>query len=131
MLRNHARSYAFAALEAIKPGAPHVHEGGNLLRAWHIRKGDIADGFMPSAVLDVPMPYPDCQRPTASLVPVVFAAMFSGERDALPNRQPGAPDLRRRASRLDDEAALLAFMASDGDSPCESCLRMRQNRRMG
>jgi CO/xanthine dehydrogenase Mo-binding subunit len=32
-------------LEAIKPGAPHVHEGGNLLRAWHIRKGDVADGF--------------------------------------------------------------------------------------
>jgi hypothetical protein len=39
---------------------------------------DIADGFNPSAVLDVPMPYPDCQRPTVSLVPVVFAAMFSG-----------------------------------------------------
>jgi hypothetical protein len=39
---------------------------------------DIADGFMPSAVLDVPMPYPDCQRPTLSLVAVVFAALFSG-----------------------------------------------------
>jgi hypothetical protein len=39
---------------------------------------DIADGFIPSAVLDVPMPYPDCQRPTVSLVPVVFAALLSG-----------------------------------------------------
>src|SRR2546421_6025276 len=26
--------------EALRPGAPHVHEGGNLLPAWHIRKGD-------------------------------------------------------------------------------------------
>src|SRR4029434_6778351 len=29
-------------LEAMKPGAPHVHAGGNLLRAWHICKGDMA-----------------------------------------------------------------------------------------
>src|SRR2546428_1081553 len=31
--------------EALRPGAPHVHEGGNLLRAWHIRKGDAAEAF--------------------------------------------------------------------------------------
>src|SRR5437667_5534126 len=31
--------------EALRPGAPHVHEGGNLLRAWHIRKGDATEGF--------------------------------------------------------------------------------------
>src|SRR5262247_3920135 len=29
-------------VEAMKPGAPQVHNGGNLLRAWHIRKGDAA-----------------------------------------------------------------------------------------
>src|SRR5262247_994290 len=29
-------------VEAVKPGAPQVHDGGNLLRAWHIRKGDAA-----------------------------------------------------------------------------------------
>jgi CO/xanthine dehydrogenase Mo-binding subunit len=32
-------------LEAMKPGAPAVHDGGNLLRAWHIRKGEVAEGF--------------------------------------------------------------------------------------
>jgi len=31
--------------EALRPGAPHVHEGGNLLRAWHIRKGDATEAF--------------------------------------------------------------------------------------
>src|SRR5216683_3103316 len=31
--------------EALWPGAPHVHEGGNLLRAWHIRKGDATEAF--------------------------------------------------------------------------------------
>ena len=30
---------------ALETGAPHVHEGGNLLRAWHIRKGDVAEGL--------------------------------------------------------------------------------------
>jgi len=38
-------------LEAMKPGAPHVHDGGNLLRAWHIRKGDAADGFTRAEVV--------------------------------------------------------------------------------
>src|SRR5437667_2167300 len=30
---------------ALRPGEPHVHEGGNLLRAWHIRKGDATEAF--------------------------------------------------------------------------------------
>ena len=38
-------------LEAMKPGAPPVHEGGNLLRAWHIRKGDVAEGFKRAEVV--------------------------------------------------------------------------------
>ena len=38
-------------LEALEGGAPRVHEGGNLLRAWHIRKGDAASGFERSAVV--------------------------------------------------------------------------------
>ncbi|HTY78487.1 MAG TPA: xanthine dehydrogenase family protein molybdopterin-binding subunit [Candidatus Bathyarchaeia archaeon] len=35
----------YDSLAALEPAAPHVHEGGNLLRAWHIRKGDTAEGF--------------------------------------------------------------------------------------
>ncbi len=41
----------YDAHEAMKPGAPHVHDGGNLLRAWHIRKGDAADGFRGADVI--------------------------------------------------------------------------------
>jgi CO/xanthine dehydrogenase Mo-binding subunit len=32
-------------LTALEPGAPRVHEDGNLLRSWHLRSGDIAQGF--------------------------------------------------------------------------------------
>ena len=32
-------------IAALEPGAPHVHPGGNVLRRWHLRKGDIAEGF--------------------------------------------------------------------------------------
>ncbi len=32
-------------VEALRPEAPHVHDGGNVLRRWHLRKGDVADGF--------------------------------------------------------------------------------------
>jgi CO/xanthine dehydrogenase Mo-binding subunit len=32
-------------LAALAPGAPAVHEGGNVLRRWHIRRGDAAEGF--------------------------------------------------------------------------------------
>src|SRR5215831_12526310 len=32
-------------IEALRPDAPAVHDGGNVLRRWHLRKGDIADGF--------------------------------------------------------------------------------------
>src|SRR5882672_12303646 len=37
--------------EALRPGAPHVHEGGNLLRAWHIRKGDATEAFARADVI--------------------------------------------------------------------------------
>ena len=37
--------------DALRPGAPKVHEGGNLLRAWHIRKGDIGEGFRRAEVV--------------------------------------------------------------------------------
>src|SRR5499426_1407857 len=37
--------------EAMKPGAPQVHDGGNLLRAWHIRKGDAAAGLARAEVV--------------------------------------------------------------------------------
>lgn len=30
---------------ALDPGAPHVHPGGNVLRRWHLRKGDATAGF--------------------------------------------------------------------------------------
>jgi CO/xanthine dehydrogenase Mo-binding subunit len=32
-------------LEALDPGAPAVHDGGNVLRRWHLRRGDVATGF--------------------------------------------------------------------------------------
>jgi len=32
-------------LEALRPEAPAVHEGGNVLRRWHLRTGDTAAGF--------------------------------------------------------------------------------------
>ena len=34
-----------SAATALAPEAPHVHEGGNVLRRWHLRKGDVAAGF--------------------------------------------------------------------------------------
>src|SRR5215475_6511487 len=38
-------------IEAMKPEAPQVHDGGNLLRAWHIRKGDAAAGLARAEVV--------------------------------------------------------------------------------
>jgi CO/xanthine dehydrogenase Mo-binding subunit len=38
-------------LAALDPAAPHVHEGGNVLRRWHLRRGDIAEGFRRAAVV--------------------------------------------------------------------------------
>ena len=35
----------YDALTALEPGAPRVHDSGNLLRSWHLRSGDIAQGF--------------------------------------------------------------------------------------
>ena len=36
---------------ALSPEAPHVHEGGNVLRRWHLRKGDVALGFRQADVV--------------------------------------------------------------------------------
>ena len=36
---------------ALRPEAPHVHEGGNVLRRWHLRKGDVALGFRQADVV--------------------------------------------------------------------------------
>ena len=32
-------------MSALEPGAPQVHEGGNVLRRWHLRKGDLDAGW--------------------------------------------------------------------------------------
>jgi CO/xanthine dehydrogenase Mo-binding subunit len=32
-------------LDALRPDAPAVHDGGNVLRRWHLRQGDVAEGF--------------------------------------------------------------------------------------
>jgi CO/xanthine dehydrogenase Mo-binding subunit len=32
-------------LAALAPDAPAVHDGGNVLRRWHLRTGDVAEGF--------------------------------------------------------------------------------------
>src|SRR2546430_3508271 len=36
-------------LAALDPSAPHVHDGGNVLRRWHLRSGDVARGFSEAA----------------------------------------------------------------------------------
>jgi CO/xanthine dehydrogenase Mo-binding subunit len=41
----------FDPLEALRPGAPAVHEGGNVLRRWHVRRGDVAEGFRRAEVV--------------------------------------------------------------------------------
>ncbi|MBI2161370.1 MAG: xanthine dehydrogenase family protein [Candidatus Rokubacteria bacterium] len=38
-------------LVALEPGAPEVHEGGNVLRRWHLRAGDVTEGFRRAAVV--------------------------------------------------------------------------------
>jgi len=38
-------------LAALESGAPAVHDGGNLLRSWHLRSGDVARGFSEAAVV--------------------------------------------------------------------------------
>ncbi|MEK7385714.1 MAG: molybdopterin cofactor-binding domain-containing protein, partial [candidate division NC10 bacterium] len=38
-------------LAALEPGAPEVHEGGNVLRRWHLRTGDVAEGFRQAAIV--------------------------------------------------------------------------------
>ena len=38
-------------VEALRPDAPHVHEGGNVLRRWHLRTGDVAEGFRRADVI--------------------------------------------------------------------------------
>jgi CO/xanthine dehydrogenase Mo-binding subunit len=39
------RPGVYDPIEALRPEAPAVHDGGNVLRRWHLRKGDIAEGF--------------------------------------------------------------------------------------
>lgn len=41
----------FSALEGMQPGAPPVHEKGNVIQHFKIRKGDVAQGFSQSAVI--------------------------------------------------------------------------------
>ena len=38
-------------LEAMKQGAPKVHESGNILQRWHVRKGDVGSGFEEADVI--------------------------------------------------------------------------------
>lgn len=38
-------------LAALEPGAPAVHDGGNVLRRWHLRRGDVAEGFRQADVV--------------------------------------------------------------------------------
>ena len=41
----------FTPDDALAPGAPLVHESGNLLAQWRIARGDLADGFARAAVV--------------------------------------------------------------------------------
>src|SRR5438093_336109 len=38
-------------IAALAPDAPKVHDSGNLLRSWHLRAGDLAQGFARAAVV--------------------------------------------------------------------------------
>ena len=38
-------------MAALAPDAPKVHDSGNLLRSWHLRSGDVAQGFARAAVV--------------------------------------------------------------------------------
>jgi CO/xanthine dehydrogenase Mo-binding subunit len=38
-------------IAALDPAAPAVHEGGNVLRRWHLRRGDVAEGFRQADVV--------------------------------------------------------------------------------
>jgi CO/xanthine dehydrogenase Mo-binding subunit len=39
------RPGVYDPMDALRPDAPAVHEGGNVLRRWHLRHGDVAEGF--------------------------------------------------------------------------------------
>src|SRR6266446_7007059 len=41
----------FDPLDALRPEAALVHEGGNVLRRWRLRKGDVGEGFRRAAVV--------------------------------------------------------------------------------
>src|SRR5262245_8104880 len=41
----------FDPVEALRPGAAEVHAGGNILRRWHLRKGDVGEGFRRADVI--------------------------------------------------------------------------------
>jgi CO/xanthine dehydrogenase Mo-binding subunit len=41
----------FTPAEALAPGAPRVHDAGNLLAHWHVARGDVAAGFAGAAVV--------------------------------------------------------------------------------
>jgi CO/xanthine dehydrogenase Mo-binding subunit len=41
----------FSVAEALKEGAPKVHEKGNLLRSYHLERGDVAKGFQQADVI--------------------------------------------------------------------------------
>src|SRR5437867_836249 len=38
-------------IAALAPDAPKVHDSGNLLRSWHLRAGDLAEGFKRAVVV--------------------------------------------------------------------------------
>ena len=45
------RPGVFDAAAALEPGAPAVHDAGNLLAHWTVRRGDVAAGFARAAVI--------------------------------------------------------------------------------
>jgi CO/xanthine dehydrogenase Mo-binding subunit len=45
------RPGVFSPEDALAPGAPLVHDSGNLLARWHIARGDVATGFARAAVV--------------------------------------------------------------------------------
>lgn len=67
----------FGLLEALEPGAPGVHEGGNLLQHTKVRKGDVEKGFAEAGVV-VENTYRTQAQEHAYIEPEVSVALFDG-----------------------------------------------------
>jgi len=53
----------FSSVESIRTDAPRIHEGGNIVKHWKVRKGDVERGFKESSVIVENEYITPCQEP--------------------------------------------------------------------